>query len=96
MEILIVICLLIVIVLLVQDKIIIRKGSEKNPPQEKVNPNLPDIMGQPKPVRSHLMPNTANERQIQEPEINPDNLDIEYDENEDVFVNRQQKVDTIL
>ncbi|QGN24283.1 conjugal transfer protein TraD [Elizabethkingia anophelis] len=91
MEILIVICLLIVIVLLVQDKIIIRKGSEKNPPQEKVNPNLPDIMGQPKPVRSHLMPNTANARQIQEPEINPDNLDIEYDENEDVNIQIPQE-----
>src|SRR5690606_37209961 len=97
MEILIVICLLIVIVLLVQDKIIIRKGSEKNPPQEKVNPNLPDIMGQPKPVRSHLMPNTANERQIQEPEINPDNLDIEYDENEDVNIQiPQEELDEVF
>jgi len=97
MEILIVICLLIVIVLLVQDKVIIRKGSEKNPPQEKVNPNLPDIMGQPKPVRSHLVPNTANERQIQEPEINPDNLDIEYDENEDVNIQiPQEELDEVF
>lgn len=97
MEILIVICLLIVIVLLVQDKIIIRKGSDKKPPLEKVNPNLPDIMGQPKPVRSHLMPNTANERQIQEPEINPDNLDIEYDENEDVNIQiPQEELDEVF
>ncbi|MDV4129800.1 conjugal transfer protein TraD [Elizabethkingia anophelis] len=97
MEILIVICLLIVIVLLVQDKIIIRKGSEKKPPKEKVNPNLPDIMGQPKPVRSHLVPNTANGRQIQEPEINPDNLDIEYDENEEVNIQiPQEELDEVF
>ena len=96
MEILIVICLLI-IVLLVQDKIIIRKGSDKKPPLEKVNPNLPDIMGQPKPVRSHLMPNTANERQIQGSEINPDNLDIEYDENENVNIQiPQEELDEVF
>ncbi len=82
MEIVIVICLLIVIVLLLQDKIVIHKRSKQEPPQKKANPNLPDIMGQPKPVKSHSVPNTANESQITEPEINPDNLDIEYDENE--------------
>ena len=47
MEIVIVICLLIVIALLLQDKIVIHKRSEQKPTQEKVNPNLPDIMGQP-------------------------------------------------
>lgn len=82
MEIVIVICLLIVIALLLQDTIVIKKRSEQKPVQEKVNPNLPDIMGQPKPVKSHSVSNTANESQITEPEINPDNLDIEYDENE--------------
>src|SRR5690606_29151521 len=82
MEIVIVICLLIVIVLLLQDKIVIHKRSKQEPPQKKVNPNLPDIMGQPKPVERLSVPNTATERQIQEPEINPANLDIEYDENE--------------
>lgn len=82
METIIVICLLIIIALLVQDKIVIKKKSEQKPKQEKVNPNLPDIMGQPKPVKSHSMPNAANESQITEPEVNPDNLDIEYDENE--------------
>ena len=86
MEIVIVICLLIVIFLLVQDKIIINKKSKQKPTQEKINPNLPDIMGLPKPVRSLSMPNTANERQIEEDEINPDNLDIEYDENENVGI----------
>ncbi|MEN2435636.1 conjugal transfer protein TraD [Weeksellaceae bacterium A-14] len=98
MEIVIVICLLVIIILLVQDKIIIKKRSEqKQPKQEKVNPNLPDIMGQPKPVRSHSLPNTANESQIEEAVINPDNLDIEYDENENVGVQiPQEELDEVF
>lgn len=91
------ICLLIVIALLVQDKIVIRKKTEQKPAQEKVNPNLPDIMGQPKPVRSHSLPNAANERQIEEVEINPDNLDIEYDENENVGIQiPQEELDEVF
>lgn len=97
MEIVIVICLLIVIALLLQDKIVIKKSSEEKPVQEKVNPNLPDIMGQPKPIKSHLVPKTANERQIMEPEINPDNLDIEYDENENVGIQiPQEELDEVF
>lgn len=58
MEIIIVICLLIIIALLVQDKIISRKRQKQKPKEEKANPNLPDIMGQPKPLRKrHTMPN---------------------------------------
>ncbi len=91
METVIIICLLIVIALLLQDKIVINKRSEQKPKQEKVNPNLPDIMGQPKPVMRLSQPNTANERQIQEPEINPANLDIEYDENEEVSIQIPQE-----
>lgn len=86
METVIVICLLIVIVLLLQDKIVVKKISEQQPKQEKVNPNLPDIMGQPKRVRSLSVPNNANECQIKETEINPDNLYIEYDKNENVSI----------
>ena len=97
MEIVIVICLLIVIVLLLQDKIVIHKRSQQKPTQEKVNPNLPDIMGQPKPVRSLSVPNTANESQITEQEINPDNLDIEYDENESVGIQiPQEELDEVF
>lgn len=97
METVIVICLLIIIVLLVQDKIVIKKRSEQKPKQEKVNPNLPDIMGQPKPVRSQSLPNTANESQIEEQEINPDNLDIEYDENETVGIQiPQEELDEVF
>jgi hypothetical protein len=97
METVIVICLLIVIALLVQDKIVIKKRSEHKPMQEKVNPNLPDIMGQPKPVRSLSVPNAANESQIEEQEINPDNLDIEYDENENVSIQiPQEELDEVF
>ena len=92
METIIVICLLIVIALLLQDKIVIKKRSEqKKPVQEKVNANLPDIMGQPKPVKSHSVPDTANESQITEEEALPDNLDIEYDDNETVNVQIPQE-----
>jgi hypothetical protein len=97
MEIVIVICLLIVIALLVQDKIVIKKRSEQKQKQEKVNPNLPNIMGQPKPVRSLSVPNSANESQIMEQEINPDNLDIEYDENENVGIQvPQEELDEVF
>ena len=97
MEIVIVICLLIVIVLLLQDKIVIHKRSKQDPPHKKVNPNLPDIMGQPKPVERLSLPNTATERQIQENEINPVNLDIEYDENESVSVQiPQEELDEVF
>ncbi|MFW0738819.1 conjugal transfer protein TraD [Flavobacterium sp. T12S277] len=98
MEIVIAICLLIVIALLLQDKIVIKKRSgQQQPKQEKVNPELPDIMGQPKPVRSLSVPNRANERQIEETEINPDNLDIEYDKNENVGVQiPQEELDEVF
>src|SRR5690606_11199761 len=39
----------------------------------------------------------ATERQIKEPEINPDNLDIEYDENENVGVQiPQEELDEVF
>ena len=92
-----VICLLIVIALLLQDKIVIKKRSEQEPTREIVNPNLPDIMGQPKPMRSLSVPKTTNERQIPEPDINPDKLDIEYDENENVGVQiPQEELDEVF
>jgi hypothetical protein len=43
------------------------------------------------------VPNTANESQIEEPEINPDNLDIEYDENENVSIQiPQEELDEVF
>ena len=97
MEIVIVICLLIVIALLVQDKIVIKKSSERKPIQEKNNPKLPDIMGQPRLKRSLSVPNNATESQVEEPEINPDNFDIEYDENENVGIQiPQEELDDVF
>ena len=97
MEIVIVICLLIVIALLVQDKIVIKNSSERKPIQEKSNPKLPDIMGQPRPKRSLSVPNNATESQVEELEINPDNFDIEYDENENVGIQiPQEELDEVF
>ena len=97
MEIVIVICLLIVIALLVQDKIVIKKSSERKTIQEKSNPKLPDIMGQPRPKRSLSVPNNATERQNEEQEVNPDNFDIEYDENENVDIQiPQEELDEVF
>lgn len=98
METVIVICLLIIIVLLMQDKIVIQNRlRQQQSKKEKVNPNLPDIMGQPKPVRSLLVPNNANESQIEETEVDRDNFDIEYDENENVGVQiPQEELDEVF
>ncbi len=98
METVIVTCLLIVIVLLLQDKIVIKKSLKQQQTKKgKINPDLPDIMGQPKPVRSHLVSNNANESQIDETTVNPYNFDIEYDENENVGVQiPQEELDEIF
>lgn len=91
MEIVIVICLLIIIILLIQDKIISNKQPRHHSIPKKVNPSLPDIMGQPKPARSLSLPKTSNESHLEDQEINPNNLDIEYDENEIVGIQIPQE-----
>lgn len=98
METVIVICLLIVIVLLIQDKIVIKNRlRQRRPKKEKVNPKLPDIMGQPKPVRSLSVSNNANESQIEETAVNAYNFDIEYYENEIIGVQiPQEELDEIF
>lgn len=97
MEIVIVICLLVVIALLAKDKIVIHKRKGQKPVLEKPNANLPDIMGQSKQVRSLLVPKNATERQIQEAELNLNNLDIEYDENENVSIQiRKEELDDVF
>lgn len=77
MEIIIVICLLIVIVLLVRDKIVIKKVVKSKPQQPLVNPDLPEIMGQPKPIERHVVPTTATKRQKEEQEDIADNFEAE-------------------
>ncbi|MBZ4036730.1 conjugal transfer protein TraD [Flavobacterium sp. 17A] len=97
MEIIIVICLLIVIFLLAQDKIVIKRKQEPASADEKVNPALPDIIGQPRKVERLSVSNTVSERQIKEPEINPGNLDIEYDENESAAIQvPQEELDEVF
>jgi len=96
METVIVICLLIVIALLLEDKIVIRKGEEQKPTREKPNPKLPDIMGQPKPMRSLSVLKSATESQIKEQEQEMDNFDIEIDE-EDVDIQiPQEELDKVF
>ena len=80
MEIIIVICLLIVIVLLAKDKIIIKKVVKNKPNQPAVNPDLPEIMGKPKPVERHAAPTSATKRQKNEPDDIPDNFEAETEE----------------
>jgi hypothetical protein len=97
MEIVIVICLLIIIVLLVQDKIVRKKKPEQKLPQEKINSSLPDIMGKPKPSKRLSVPKIANYSQNQNPEINHDNLDIEFDKNENVSIQiPQEELDDVF
>lgn len=96
MEIVIVICLLIVIALLVEDKIVIRKKKEQNPTQKKSNPNLPNIMGQPKPMRSLSVPKSATESQNKKQEQETDNFGFEIDD-EDVDIQiPQEELDEVL
>ena len=81
---------------LLQDKIVIRKRTEQKPTQEKPNPNLPDIMGQPKPMRSLSVPKSANESQSKKQEQEMDNFDIEIDE-EDVDIQiPQEELDEVF
>jgi hypothetical protein len=96
MEMLIVICLLIIIALLVHDKIVIKKRKEQKPTQKKSNPNLPDIMGQPKPRRSLLLPNNANESQKKKQEQESDNFESEIEENDFDIEIPQEELDEVF
>lgn len=80
MEIIIVICLLIVIVLLAKDKIIIKKVVKSKPQHPAVNPDLPEIMGKPKPVKRHIVPTSATKRQSDKKADIPDNFETETNE----------------
>ncbi len=96
MEIVIVICLLIVIVLLLQDKIVIVKKTEQRPSQEKTNPDLPDIMGQPKPVRSLSVPRQVTESQKKEQEPQKDNFDSDIDDKKVNMQIPQEELDEVF
>lgn len=79
MEILIFVCLLLVIALLLQDKIVISITKEQRPLQQKPAPRLPNIMGQPKPLRSLLLPKRTKESQKKKRKQKSNNFDVEID-----------------
>lgn len=91
METVIVICLLLIIYLLAKDQFISKKRPDKKKNRKKKHPQLPHIMGQPKPMERLPVQDSANESQTAEAEINQDNLDIEYDENEILSIEASQE-----
>ncbi|MGV0847913.1 conjugal transfer protein TraD [Empedobacter falsenii] len=95
METLILICLLIVIALLVYDKLPLQRNHTSK--EEKNTLNLPDVMGKPKLTRNLSVPNTSNKSHFKQEKINPDNLDIEFDENEIIdHQNSKEELDEVL
>ena len=96
METVIVICLLIVIVLLLQDKIVILRRTEQKPTGEKTNPNLPDIMGQPKPVRSLSLPKHVTESQKKEQKPQMDKFDLNIDKKDIDIEIPQEELDDVF
>lgn len=96
MEIIIVTCLLIVIVLLAKDKIIIKKVVKSKPKQPGVNPDLPEIMGKPKPVERHIVPTSATERQKNKQDDVPDNFETETRENSFAREIPQEELDEVF
>ena len=87
----IIICLLIVIALLLPDKSVIRKNPGKTLQQEMNSMELPDIMGKPKTVKSQSEPKASYKSRKTETESDYTNLDIEYDENENVDIRMLQE-----
>ncbi|SFO17719.1 hypothetical protein SAMN05421741_12416 [Paenimyroides ummariense] len=87
MEKIIIISLILVVILLLMDKGFLNKKADKQSIMPKANPTLPDIMGQPKaqPVITTSKKTAQTEIIKSTPEINPDDLDIEYDENETLY-----------
>lgn len=82
METVIVICLIIVIVLLLKDKVVIRKVVRREENRENARPDLPDIVGRPKPVERNGVPMNATKSQIKESGEKADNFATEtYGEN---------------
>lgn len=86
METVIVICLLLVIALLLMGKIVKYKETEKETKKKEPTLKLPNIMGQPKLLRSLSMSKNTIESQDQNTQDQTYNFDIEIDE-EDVFRN---------
>lgn len=91
MEYLIMLCLVIIIMILILDKFKVKKIKKDNLVKEKYNPQLPNIMGQPRPSQSQRVPNKTFNIQESELEIDPSHLDIEYDANENIISQDRQE-----
>ena len=96
MEVLIVICLLIVIVLLIKDKIIIKKVVSKQEQPPFVNPNLPEIMGIPKPMKRLSVPNRTSKSLNENPVKEIDNFESEIEENDFDIEIPQEELDDVF
>jgi len=96
METIIVICLLIVIALLLQDKIVILKRTEQKSTEEKPNPNLPDIMGQPKSASSLSASKRATGSQKKEQEPQTDKFDLDIDDKKVDIQIPQEELDEVF
>ena len=72
METVIMICLLLILVLLLEDKLVIYKPGRRHKDK---TPELPDIMGLPKPVQRHAVPMEATPGQPDQPKDIPDNFE---------------------
>ncbi|WP_312334864.1 conjugal transfer protein TraD [Sphingobacterium sp.] len=80
METLIAVCLIIVIVLLLKDKIVINRPVGRQQKQQQKMPNLPDIVGLPKPVKRQSLPMPAAKSQINKSDGIADNFEAETKE----------------
>lgn len=96
MEVLIVICLLIVIVLLIKDKIIIKKVVSKQEQPPFVNPNLPEIMGIPKPMKRLSVPNNTSKSLNEDLVKEIDNFESEIEENDFDIQIPQEELDDVF
>lgn len=83
MEKLIIISLIMIVLVLLYDRNFLRTKSKRTSEQTKSNPALPNIMGQPKSLSSHSI--YEKETVTDESGIYPEDLDIEYDENETLY-----------
>lgn len=76
-----------VVIVLLYDRNFLRSKPKKTFQHTKSNPKLPNVMGQPKYQPMSLSSNSIYEKEIvtDESVINPEDLDIEYDENETLY-----------
>ena len=87
MEKLIIISLIMIVLILLFDRNFLKTKSKRTSEQTKSNPALPNIMGRPKSQPNPLSSHSIYEKETvtDESGINPEDLDIEYDENETLY-----------